>query len=262
MIDVETALPTAEQAAAGETTDVKPEAQAEAQTAPEEPAKKEKTPEQREIERLRRGIDRRTRQLAEARAQLGVASKPVGNDNESGKDDSEPLSLTRAQIRELVTAEAKRLAPTLHEQETEAQRRKGVLDSLSATFGKERFDELSSNLDGAFDGLVDAKGNPKAAVEAIFEADDPAKVIEYLADPEHEDEAEAISRMGPIQAGKAIAKLETKLSAQAAKAKPQPSKAAAPIEPVKGGGPVVKSLLDMSQDEFEKRRREHIKSRR
>lgn len=263
MSDVETALPTAETAAASETEKpVEATTEQPAVEAPQAETKPEKTPEQREIERLRRGIDRRTRQLAEARAKLGLTQGPIAANNQGTADDSEPLSLTRAQIRELVTAEATKLAPTLHEQQTEAQRRKGVLDSLATTFGKERFDDLSSSLDSAFDGLVDGNKNPKPAVEAIFEADDPAKVIEYLADPDNEDEAEAISRMGAGQAGKAIAKLEAKLQAQAAKAKPQASKAAAPLEPLKGQGPVTKTLLDLDGDDFDKRRREQIKSRR
>ncbi len=226
-------------------------------------AKPEKTPEQREIERLRRGIDRKHRQLAEARAQLGLTRQPIQPDNRSSSDDSEPVSLTRAELREMVNAEAEKLAPTLHKQLTETQQRKVLIDGLSKAWGKERFDELSEELDAAFDGLADATGNAKPAFKALFEAaDDPAMVIEYLANPEHDDEAEAISRMSEAKAGAAIKALELRLAAAKAEAKPQASKLPAPLEPVRGPGPVKKALADLDGKDFDKRRREQIAARR
>lgn len=242
---------------AGELT---PEQQAEAAAKAE--AKPEKTPEQREIDRLRRGIDRRTRQLSEARAQLGLTRDENRGNYQQSADDSEPLSLTRAQLAEMVKAEAAKLAPTLRNEAQEVERRQGVIQSLAKTWGQERFDEVSSDLDDVFGGLTDRSGKPKPATEAIFEADEPAKVIEYLTDPDNAEEAERIAGMNAVQAGKAIAKLEAKLSTESAKAKPQVSKAAMPLEPIKGAGaPVKKSLLDLSGSDFDARRREQIKNR-
>ena len=206
--------------------------------------KPEKTPEERERARMQRGIDRRTRQLAEERAarqqlqaQLEALTKraPTG-DNQATQDDSEPLTLTRAQIDQMIKAEAQKLAPTLKDQAAEVERRQGVIQSLAKTWGQERFDELSSDLDDAFGGLTDSRGQPKPAIEAVFEADDPKAVIEFLADPENLDEAERISRLSPIQAGKAIAALEFKLKAASANAKPKPSKVPPPLEAVKAQG--------------------------
>lgn len=209
-------------------------------------SKPEKTPEQREIDRLRRGIDRRTRQLHEARAQLNYSSN---NQSSTQSDDSEPLSLTRAQIQEMVTAEARKLAPTLQEQASELEKRQSVVNSLTKTWGQERFDEVSAELDDAFGGLSDRSGKPKPATEAIFECDSPAKVIEYLTDPDNADEAEKISRMDSVRAGIAIAKLEAKISE---KSKPSAkfSKAPAPLEAVKGKPPSIKSFADMSDKEY------------
>lgn len=224
-------------------------------------AKPEKTPEQREIDRLRRGIDRRTRQLSDARAQLDLTRGEKQSNYEHQQDDSEPLSLTRAQIAELVNAEAQKLAPTLREQAAEVERRQSVVQSLAKTWGQERFDEVSSDLDDIFGGLTDRSGKPKAAIEAVFESDSPAAVIEWLTDPENANEAERISTLNSVQAGRAIAKLEVKLAAESAKAKPQASKAPAPLEAVKGGGPANKSLAQLSGDDFNKRRQEQIKNR-
>jgi hypothetical protein len=230
--------------ASGETVQAAPEQEANAEGAKsaqdaqeaEGESKPAKTPEQREIDRLRRGIDRRTRQLAEARAQLGLTREPQQADNRTTSDDSEPISLTRAQIRELVTAEAAKLAPTLRDQATEVERRQGVVQSLQKTWGQERFDEVSSDLDEAFSGLTDRSGKPKPAIEAVFEADDPAKVIEFLADPDNADEAERISKLSAVQAGKAIERLEARLKTEKAKAEPKASKAPAPLESIRGEG--------------------------
>lgn len=248
MIKAETAVPAdpiTGSEASGETEQVTPNqdvnGEAEGEKQPE--AKTEKTPEERERQRMQRGIDRRTRQLAEARAELEqvrrqLTPKRIQGNNQDADSDSEPLTLTRAQIAELVTAEAAKLAPTLREQATEVERRQGVVQSLAKTWGQERFDEVASDLDDAFGGLTDRSGKPKPATEAVFEADNPARVIEYLADHDNADEAESISRMSAAQAGKAIAKLEAKLEAEKQNGKPKPSKVPPPLEPIRGQGAV------------------------
>jgi hypothetical protein len=212
-----------------------PEGETEAEKEAKPEAKPEKTAEQREIERLRRGIDRRTRQLSDARAQLNL--RPNNETNQQA-DDSEPLSLTRSQLHEMVTAEAEKLAPTFRQQAAETERRQGVVQSLAKTWGQERFDEVSAELDDVFGGLTDRSGKPKPAMEAVFESDSPKEVIEWLTDPENADEAERISRLDSVQAGRAIAKLEARISDKAESGKPKPSKAPAPLEAVRGQGNV------------------------
>ena len=225
--------PEAEQVIAPE---VETESTDSAEPKAEEPAKPEKTPEQREIDRLKRGIDRRTKQLYEARAQIDLTRGQNNVNYQQTADDSEPLSLTRAQIAELVKAEAVKLAPTLRSEAVELERRQGVIQSLAKTWGQERFDEVSSDLDDAFGGLIDSSGRPKPALEAIFVADEPSRVLEFLSDPENLDEAERISNMSAAQAGKAIAKLEAKLSTESSKPTSKASKAPAPLAAVRGQG--------------------------
>lgn len=243
----ETALPIAAEPAAGASgqpeqaapaTQDTPAEAADGAAKPEGEQKPQKTPEQREIERLRRGIDRKTRQLAEARAAAGLTQRQEQAHNQETESDSQPLSLTRAELAQIVKAEAEKLAPTLQSQRAETERRQGVIQSLEKSLGKERFDEVSEALDDAFGGLQDQHGRAKPAIEAVFESDDPAGVIEWLADPDNADEAERISRLGPIQAGKAIARLEDRLKTAKAQAKPQRSNAPAPLEAVKGNGTV------------------------
>lgn len=265
--EVAEALPQAEQATAGavdETqalTDQNRAIDADETENKEPEAKPEKTPEQREIERLRRGIDRRTRQLAEERARNQLTARPIGDTNGPPADDSQPLSLTRAELAKYVKAEAEKLAPTLAEQRTEVQRRQGVIDSLAKTWGQEKFDEVASDLDEAFGGLQDRSGSPKPAIEAVFEADDPVRVIEWLADPENADEAERISKLSAVKAGREIAKLEVRLAAESEKSKPRVSKAPAPLEPVRGGAKLEKDPESMTDKEFIAWRRAQIKAR-
>lgn len=154
------------------------------------------------------------------------------------------------------------MAPQVREQAAEIERRQGVIQSLTKTWGQEKFDSVASELDDALGGLADRAGNPKPAIEAVFEADNPAQVIEYLADPEHAADAENLSRMGPVQAGKFIARLEDRIKTEQAKAKPQPSSAAAPLERIRGAPPASKALADLDDEAFAKRRREQIKNRR
>jgi hypothetical protein len=196
-------------------------------------AKKEKTPEQREIERLRRRVDNLTRQKYELRAAV-PAEAPQSRQSQA--DDDEPVTLTRAELNQRIAEQAKQLAPTMREQQAEAERRHTVVNTLAKEWGQEKFDTLSAELDDAFGGLVDRRGAPKPATDAIFEADSPAAVIEYLTDPDNADEAAGLSSMSAVQAGRAIARIEQKLEAAKSKDKPKPSNAPAPIEPARGGG--------------------------
>lgn len=233
------ALPTGDNAAASETTEhvAAPET---AQTEPaageggEQGAKQEKTPEQRELARLRRRVDNLTRQKYELRA--AVPAAPQQQQQASQADDDESVTLTRAELNQRIAEQAKQLAPTMREQQAEAERRHGVVTLLAKEWGPEKFDTLSAELDEAFGGLADRSGTPKPATDAIFHADDPKAVIEYLTDPDNADEADRIAKMGAVQAGRAIAKLEGKLEAAKASAKPKPSNAPAPLEPARGGG--------------------------
>jgi hypothetical protein len=246
----ETVLPTAEAPAADATAGEQQNQaealasstseQGEAQGDEAKEAKPEKTPEQREVERLRRKIDRLVRQREELRARVPepqeLRQQNIDGINRQPQDDSEPLSLSRAELQRLVNEEAKKLAPTIKQQQAEIEHRKGVIQTLAKTWGQEKFDTLAADLDDTFGGLADANGRPKPATDAIFEADDPAAVIEFLTDPDNAETAESIARMNDRQAGRAIAKLEAQIAAKKATGKPQASKAPAPLEALLGAG--------------------------
>jgi len=210
----------------------------------EQKAKPEKTEAEREADRLRRAVDRKTRQREEARAEaqqlrqeLSRLREGGGRDTNASQQDDEPLTLSRAELAQMVKSEAEKLAPTLKQQSAEMEHRKTVIESLEKDLGQERFDALAEDLDEALGGLQ-RNGKASPAAEAIFAADDPQAVMKYLADPDNADEAEAIGRLDPIRAGRAIAKLEGKLEQAKAASKPQRSNAPEPIEPSRGGGSI------------------------
>ena len=201
--------------------------------------KPEKTQEQREIDRLRRRLDNKTRQVYELRAQTPAQQQQQQQQQQqSGQDgdDDEPVTMTRAEMQRQIAEQAQKLAPSMSEQRAEVQRRQGIVQSLSKEWGVEKFEAVSADLEDVLGGLIDRSGKPTPATDAIFCADNPKVVIEYLTDPDNADEAERISKMTAVQAGRAIGKLEDKLEAEKSKAKPKPSKAPSPIEPARGGG--------------------------
>lgn len=245
------AKPATFDAATGE--EVRDEQQADTEGEGEKKPKPEKTEAERERDRLRKAIDRRTRREAEAKAEAAhwkaeaerLRAIELRATKEPSQDtEDEPLTLSRAELAQMVKAEAEKLAPTLKQQQAEIEHRTKVIEGLAKELGQERFDALAEDLDEALGGLQ-RNGKPTAATEAIFAADDPQAVIQYLADPDNADEAESIGRMDPVRAGRAIARLESKLEASKAQAKPQRSKAPEPVEPSKGGG-VISNMPDPS----------------
>ncbi len=264
---VEASAPTAEELAATAALTEKNRAIDQDADVGEETAapKPEKTPEQRQIARLERKLDRVIRQREELRArapEVTQRQQPAHN-NDDNASSNEQLTLSRAELDALVNRRAAEVAPKIKQQIDEIEQRRGTVEKLAKDWGDEKFDALSSDLDDAFGGLSDNDGKPKPATDAIFESDSPKALIEYLADPEHAAEAAAISRMSALQAGRAIVKLELRIEAEKAAAKPKPSKAPAPIEASRGNGSVsMKPLRELSGAEFEKRRREQIAQRR
>ena len=223
--------------------------------------KPEKSPEARQLKQL----ERRNRALLQSRAefrerarmleqQLGLQSGAIGDTNASEDGDSGKLTLTRAELQELIRKEAAQVAPRIAEQtETEAQRRKAVA-TLQTELGPERFDELA-------DELADLL--PRDAMALILDTDAPTALLEYLTDPEHETETRKIARMSPYHQGMQIGMLAATLKAKRSRAAPKPSNAPTPLEAVKSQGDAsMKPLALMSDEEFAKRRRAQIAARR
>lgn len=198
--------------------------------------KKEADERDRTIRRLERRIDKLTGRLRE-RERMDLPRQPIDGINQPSADDSEELRLTRAELERVIEEKATAKAGQMTRQQAEYEGRRSVVTGLAKELGQEKFDELSSRLDRALDGVSDERGRPKPVMDAIFAAGKAARgVIEYLADPANADEAEEIGEMSALQAGMAIGEIKAKIAARKAESKPQPSKAATPIEPVRAAG--------------------------
>jgi len=232
---------------------------------PEE--KPARTREQKELARLQRRIDDRTRRMREAEDRIFDLERQLREggqrDTVAPTSDGDALTLSPAQLQELVQERARQLAPRLTEQQAAIEKQQRVIDGLATSLGQERFDALAADLDAAFGGLKTGRdGPPKPATAALFEADDTQALIEYLADPDNAAEARTISRLGPVQAGIAVARLEVKLKAAKTTPKPEPSKAPAPIETPRAEGKVERDPSQMTDSEFAAWRRRQIAQRR
>ena len=210
----------------------------------DQPKKPEKTPEQRELEKARRKIDRLTKQKYELLSQVQNRSTQPnqGGAESEASDHDDVVTLSRADYERRVREEAERLAPTLQQQRSVEEQRRTVVQNLAQTWGQERFDEVAADLDDALGGLADASGKPKPATEAIFEAENPAALIEYLADPDNAEQAQRLASMSAVKAGIEIAKLEAKLAAKRDEAKPKRSQVPPPIEGLRGQGTPSQSV--------------------
>jgi hypothetical protein len=220
----------------------------------EKPPKREKTDAERERDRLIRRIDNKTRRTAQLEAELAQyrqGAQPRQQQNPA--DDDEPVTVSRAELDRMVAERAEKLAPAVKEQQAQQEHRQTVVASLAKQWGKEEFNAKAADLDEVMGGLTDRSGRPKPAIDAIFEADNPKGVIEYLTDPDNADEAERIASLSPIRAGRAVALLDAKLKATTDK--PQPSKAAKPLEAVRGQGESPKDWAALEGKDFFERRR-------
>lgn len=195
----------------------------------DKPEGKDENPLEKQLKREQRRIQNLTRQKYELQAKLEQLSSLAPNtqkaDNQGIVDDSDTLSLSKAELQRLIDQKAKELAPTIKAKEDgEAEIREKAI-SLRKTLG-DRFEELTGDLATVFD---------HDRQMLVLDADNPAALIEYLTDPDNADEADRIARLPANRAAFAMARIEAKLT-NTAKPKPQISKVAAPIEQVRGGG--------------------------
>lgn len=222
----------------------------------DEPApKKEKTFEEKQIAKQQRRIDNLTKRYHLAEAELTHLRSSKSSDITQTEGDA--LTLSRAELQALIDQEAHKRATTMKSQDSVVEHRRNVVASVEKDLGSEKFNSLADDLDVAFGGLRLPDGAPIPAIEALLEADNPKTLMEYFADPDHADEAEKLVNLSPMQLVKAITKLSIKLGQD----RPQASRAATPIEAIKGKGVAAKDVNRMTDKEFAKYRAEQIRNR-
>lgn len=198
--------------------------------------KPEKHPLEKELAKERRrnqALIRRVHAAEEAAKQINsrqpLQQRAIDDTNREDSADSEVVSLPKARLNEWIEERAREIAPTISSKAAEQERLTKAVAVLQEEFGSE-FQELTDDLALVFDGNKQL---------AVLRTDAPAELVRYLTDPENSAEAERIAKMDDFDAGRAIARLEDRLKAKRAEAKPKVSKVPAPIEAGRGQGAVA-----------------------
>lgn len=226
------------------------------------------TPEQeakRKQNRLDRKLDKAFRQRAEAQAKADFLEKqlaeeraknsPVQNDGKPtlAQFDYDPEKYADA-VAKYATDKAATEAKAKHQEETGKQFQQKLVSD---------WDEKVARAEDKYDDWQKKVGDltPNSPfTAAIMEAENGEDIAYYLGT--HPEEARRIVSLHPLSQAREIGKLEAKLLSEPQK--PQlPSSAPVPIKPVGGSSsPATKRLMDMSQDEFDKKRKAQIAARR
>lgn len=250
----ETALPIAEapEAPAGaseQQTNAAPadENQEAQQPEGEKAEKPERHPLEKELAKERRRISKlvEQREISRAEAANLRAELEKLRPNAQNTDTGEKSSVDDDDVVRIPRAELPKLAERL---KGEAAQREEVERGISAMRKG-----LGDDFQEVTDTLANELGFSHDLQFAVAASEAPAELARYLADPDNGDEAERIARMSPLQAGRAIAKIEAKLAAKPEK--PQPSKAPRPLEPVRGGAVVDPDPAKMTDAQWLEHRR-------
>jgi len=209
-----------------------------------EPEKKpERHPLEKELAKERRRISRLVEQREQARAETArwqseaERMRPLQNtgNSDTTAPDGDELRISRAELPKVF----ERMQGEAEQQRERASAASNMRKALGDDFIAVT-DELAEIIPGDLQFAV-------AASEA------PAELARYLIDPDNQDEAERIARMSPVQAGRALARIEAKLTAKPER--PKASNAASPIEPVRGGAAGAADPSKMTDAQWLEQRR-------
>lgn len=187
----------------------------------EKPAVEAKTPDQIELERLRRALTKRDRtqgkmhgELEQYRARIAaLEARQPAQDSEAKPD-----------LEEVIEREAMTRAEQIAERREFDAKCNKVAES-----GKKEFKDFSDALDTLIEEagpLVTSKGSTPLG-DAVLDSEDPAKLIYYLG--KHPEIAAELDGLTTARMGRKLALIEQEMSA-----KPKTSGAPKPLEPVNG----------------------------
>lgn len=210
-----------------------------------EDAKAEKSPEQRELERLRRQLTKRDRtqgklhqELQQARERLSQFETAQPQQARAPQESADPVAIAR----EIALVEK-------------------VAEKSNQIYkdGNKRFPDFEEAVLAVAEEagpLFDRYGRPTPVMDAVLDSDKPTDLLHFLG--KNPDLASELEGLTPAQLGRRIARIEAQMSDQA---KPKTSAAPKPLAPVRGGSSDQKDPTDMSQSEFAKWRKEQIAKR-
>lgn len=232
---------------------------------PEGDKPEEVTPEvaaKREGRRFERRLDKAYRERAQQQARADLLEKRLAELEKPKPPEGKPTLEQFDYDPEKYAAAVSEYAKTEAGKEFEAKQRTeaGKREHQSLLSG---WEEKVTRADEKYDDFNEVVGelNPNVpVVAAIFEAENGEDIAYYLG--KNPKEAQRIAQLHPRAQIREIGKIEAKLLAEPVKPK-KPSTAPEPIKPVGGSAsPSTKKMTELTQDEFEKRRRAQIAQRR
>ena len=198
-----------------------------------------KTPEQLEVERLRRALTKRDRTQGKMHGELEQLRRER-EQWQAKQNDTEP---EKTDLRAVVEREALTLAEQIAERKEFDAKCNKVAES-----GKKEFKDFGDALDTLIEEagpLVTSKG-PTPLGDAILDSDNPAKLIHYLG--KHPEIAAELEGLSTARIGRKLALIEQEMST-----KPKPSAAPKPLEPVSGRAtPTLAYSPTMSDKDYAK----------
>ncbi len=189
----------------------------------EKPAEPAKTPEQIEVERLRRALTKRDRAQGKMHGEL----EQLRREREQWQA-RQPAPEDAAPEKQDLRAVVEREAMTLAEQIAERREFDAKCNTVAES-GKKEFTDFSDALNTLIEEagpLVTTKG-PTPLGDAILDSDSPAKLIHYLG--KHPEIAAELDGLTTARIGRKLALIEQEMAA-----KPKTSAAPKPIEPLAG----------------------------
>jgi hypothetical protein len=191
----------------------------------EKPTEPAKTPEQIEVERLRRALTKRDRTQGKMHGEL----EQLRREREQWQTRQPVQEPTETQDKPDLRAVVEREAMTLAERIAERRDFDAKCNSV-ASAGKKDFPDFNDALNALIEEagpIVADNGVPTALGEQILEADAPAKLIHYLG--KHPEIAAELDGLSPGRMARKLALIEQQMDA-----KPKTSAAPKPLEPVSG----------------------------
>ena len=165
---------------------------------------------------LQRRIDRLTREKYQLRAENDQLRTP------RQVDEDHPLNEADVETR------AHQLARDITEREKFTSHCNDVFDKGQKA--SKKFTESMQEFAEEVGPVFDKNGNPSTVMAAILDADEPHKLIIYLAGKP--DLSAELADLSPSRQIRRIAQIEKEMGED----KPKPSTAPKPAQPVKGGG--------------------------
>ena len=215
----------------------------------------ELTKARRQEERARRAAERNSeywRQQAMEKKPEPAKPEPVKTLADFDYDESAYQQHLFSKAREEAVIEAKRVLAEEQSQQTEQQKRASFAEKM-AVFAEtvDDFDQVARNHYLPINEVME---------KVLLEMDNGPEVLYHLG--KNEDLADKISQLSPLQVARELGRIEVKLQSQVKEGE-KVSKAPVPTPKIAAADPAVKKDWDeISQSEFNERRRKYIANNR